>query len=71
MNVTIRLKNYIAHPFWPARNTCIDIEKKSGVNRQKSDEKRIAALKAECEKTGITYERYLELRIEAAEQWYR
>jgi len=71
MQVTLEMQSYIAHPFWPARSQCIDIEKKSGVNRQRSEDKRLAALKAECDKQGITYERYLELREEAAEQWYR
>ena len=71
VHVTLEMTNYIAHPFWPARNACIEIEKKSGVNRQKSDEKRVQALKAECGKQNITYERYLELREEAKEQWYR
>lgn len=71
VHVTLEMQSYIAHPYWPARNLVIEIEKKSGVNRQKSEEKRIAALKAECGKQGITYERYLELKDEAAEQWYR
>lgn len=71
ISVTLQLNNYIAHPFWPARNACIEIEKKSGVNRQKSEEKRIAALKAECSRQGCTYEQYLEFRKQAAEQWYR
>lgn len=71
IKICLEFVNYIAHPYWPARNTCIEIEKKSGVNRQKSDEKRVAALKAECERQGITYDRYLELRQEAAAQWYR
>jgi len=71
VKVTLAMHSYIAHPFWPSRNLCIEIEKKSGVNRQKSEDKRVAALKAECGKHGITYERYLELRVEAAEQWYR
>ena len=70
-NVTLRMNNYIAHPFWSARNTVIEIEKKSGVNRQRSEDKRIAALKAQCEKMGLTYEDYLRLKEEAAEQWYR
>ena len=70
-SVTLRMNNYIAHPFTAERNTVIDIEKKSGVNRQKSEDKRIAALKAQCEKMGLTYEDYLRLREEAAEQWYR
>ena len=71
MRVTLNLTNYIAHPFWPARNAVIEIEKKSGVNRQKSEEKRVASLKAECARQAISYERYLELKKEAAEQWYR
>lgn len=71
IQVELLITNYIAHPFWPARNAVIEVEKKSGVNRQKSDEKRVAALKAECSKQGISYERYLELKNEAAEQWYR
>jgi hypothetical protein len=69
--ITLEMVNYIAHPFWPARNVCIEIEKKSGVNRQRSDDKRQAALKAECEKQGYTYEQYLEFRKQAADQWYR
>lgn len=71
VHVSLELKNYIAHPFWPERNRCIEIEKKSGVNRQKSEEKRVAALKAECTRQGVTYEQYLELREKAADQWYR
>jgi len=71
ITVTLTLESYIAHPYWPARNKCIEIEKKSGVNRQKSDEKRVAALKAECTRQGVTYEAYLDLRVQAAEQWYR
>jgi len=71
ITVKLLMNNYIAHPFWPARNKCIEIEKKSGVNRQKSDEKRVAALKAECSRQGCTYEQYLEFRLQAAEQWYR
>jgi hypothetical protein len=71
IKIILCLNNYIAHPFWPARNTCIEVEKKSGVNRQKSDEKRLAALKAECSRQGLTYEQYLDLRKQASEQWYR
>lgn len=60
IDVTLEMRSYIAHPFWPETNWCIDIEKKSGVNRQKSEEKRVAALKAECSNRGVTYEQYLE-----------
>jgi hypothetical protein len=71
VNVTLEITSYIAHPYWPAKNQCIEIEKKSGVNRQKSEEKRVSALKAECQHQGISYDRYLELREEARSEWYR
>jgi hypothetical protein len=71
VKVILKMRSYIAHPFWDARNRVIEIEKKSGVNRQKSDEKRQSALKAECERQGCTLADYERLKIEAAEQWYR
>ena len=71
MEVVLKMVSYIAHPFWAARNQVIEIEKKSGVNRQKSDEKRLAALRAECSKQGMTYEDYLAAKVKASEQWYR
>ena len=71
ISIELTMQNYIAHPFWPARNLCIDIEKKSGVNRQKSEEKRRAALEAECGKRDMSYDDYLAAREQAAEQWYR
>jgi hypothetical protein len=71
IKISLLMTNYIAHPFWPAKNACIEIEKKSGVNRQRSDEKRLAALKAECSKQGTTYEKYLEMKASSEEQWYR
>lgn len=69
--VILTLTNYIAHPYWPSRNRVIEIEKKSGVNRQKSEDKRQAALKAECERQGFTIAQYEQFKREAAEQWYR
>jgi len=71
IRVTLQLVNYIAHPYWPARDLVIDIEKKAGAARQRSEEKRIAAIKAECARHGITYDDYLRLKKEAEEQWYR
>jgi hypothetical protein len=49
----------------------IDIEKRSGCNRQKSEDKRIAAIRAECDKQGHKYEDYLRWIVEAREQWYK
>lgn len=71
IQVELMMNNYIAHPFWPARNRVIEIEKKSGCNRQKSEDKRLAAIKAECSKQGYTYEQYLKFVEEAREQWYK
>jgi len=70
IHVTLKLRNYIAHPFWPETNACIEIEKKSGANRQKSDDKRRAALTAECDKQGVSYERYLEMKQMSKRQFY-
>lgn len=69
--IEMLLNNYIAHPFWPETNLCIDIEKKSGVNRQKSEDKRKAALEAECGKREMTYADYLAAKVKATEQWYK
>jgi hypothetical protein len=70
IRVELKIASYIAHPFWPETNSRIEIEKKSGVNRQRSDDKRIDALKAECSKQGITYDRYLELVELSKRQFY-
>lgn len=71
VELEIQLRSYIAHPYWPERNLVIDIDKKSGVNRQKSDEKRRAALEAECSKRSMTFDDYLAAQKRAAEPWYR
>ena len=71
IHVGIVFTNYIAHPFWPETNACIEIEKKSGANRQKSEDKRRAAIQAECEKQGVTYERYLEMKKLSKRQFYQ
>jgi hypothetical protein len=71
ISVTLTMTSYIGHPYWPERDLCIDIEKKSGVNRQKSEDKRRAALEAECKSRGMTYDDYLAAKEKAAEPWYR
>ena len=50
------MDRYIAHPYWSAREELIRIQRDSGMNRQKSDEKRAAALKAQLNKVGLTIE---------------
>ena len=70
MQVSIQFNSYIASPYWPAKELVIRIQKDSGVNRQKSDEKRTAALKAQCNKMGMTYEAYLAAIKDSERQWY-
>ena len=70
IDVVLEMRSYIAHPYWPETNACIEIEKKSGVNRQRSDDKRVTALKAECQKQGVTYEEYLRMKERSKKQWY-
>ena len=39
------IQKYIAHPYWREREELIRIQRDSGMSRQRSDEKRLAALK--------------------------
>jgi hypothetical protein len=65
------MEKYIAHPYWQEREEVIRIQRDSGMNRQKSDEKRAAALKAQLDKVGLTMKQYEELVRRADRQWYR
>lgn len=67
----IHFDNYIADPYWPERNSVIDIQKKSGMSRARSDDKRIQALQAYLKKEGITAEEYERLQKLAERSWYR
>ncbi len=67
----LEFQNYIAHPYWPERDRVISIDLKSGVNRLKNDDKKLAALKGQCEKEGITLDNYYALIETAKRQWYR
>lgn len=70
ITVKLEMESYIGHPYWPEKNLCIDIEKTSGVNRQKSDEKRLAAIKAECKRRGMTYQQYLDAKKASERPFY-
>lgn len=70
INIGIIMDAYIAHPYWPERERVIRIQRNSGMARQKTDEKRDAALKAQLGKEGVTMEEYHELVKKAARQWY-
>ena len=67
----IRFESYIAHPYWPEREQVIQIQLHSGVNRLKNEDKKKAAMKAECEKRGLTLADYDKLVLLADRRWYR
>lgn len=62
---------YIAHPYWVERAEVIDIVKRSGTNRCRSEEKRQQTLRAYLEKEGLTMEDYQNLCELSERQWYR
>ncbi|QDU81572.1 hypothetical protein Pla110_33140 [Polystyrenella longa] len=71
INVTIKLESYIAKPFWPETSDVIDIEKKSGLNRCRTESTRETALKSYLKKEHMTLEDYQELKIKAKREWHR
>lgn len=71
LTVEFEMETYIAHPYWPETNDVIDIQKKSGMNRVKSDEKREKALKGYLDSIGLTLTDYERLIERSKRQWYR
>ena len=64
-------KGYIADPYWPELEELINIQKSSGMNRARSQEKRDEALKAYLLRIGMTMNDYRELEGLAQRPWYR
>jgi hypothetical protein len=54
---------YIALPYWPARNTLINIMK--NVHPKLGDTKKVAAIRAACEKEGISEEQFRQIIVDA------
>lgn len=57
---------YVEHPYWPEMYDCIEIEKKSGINRCRTDKTRREALQAYLEEHKMTladYQRLKELSL--------
>lgn len=71
IEVSIHFDKYIAHPYWPEREMVIKIQKDSGMSRQKSDDKREAALSNQLKKLGLNMDDYRALQKAAERQWYR
>jgi len=68
---TIQVASYIGDPFWTEMSELIDIQKKSGMNRARSEDKKEAALKAWLKKENITDAEYKALEALASRPWYR
>jgi len=69
--IEVQMESYIAEPYWPQRDDVIQIEKKSGMNFARTDEKRAATLLAYLEQQGMTRADYDALVVLAARPWYR
>ena len=64
-------KGYIAHPYWPEVAEVVDIQKKSGMNMARSEDKRTERLQKYLETQKLTMEHYRQLVKKAARPWYR
>src|SRR5262249_11535065 len=62
---------YIADPYLPEREELINVQKGSGMNRARSEQKRQQALSDYLKRIDWTPERYAELEQAANQPWYR
>lgn len=63
-------ERFIADPYWPEREELINIQKNSGMNRARSEQKREDALKEYLRRNGYTLEQYAELEQLCRRQFY-
>ncbi|MGH2610212.1 MAG: hypothetical protein ACRDHF_14115 [Tepidiformaceae bacterium] len=63
-------KGYIAHPYWPEREKLINIQKASGTNRARSEDKRKKSLDAYLSTHSLTMDDYRLLEQRAARPFY-
>lgn len=70
LRLSLKFKNYIAHPFWPEQKQLIEIQKKSGMNMARGETKRAAALRAELEKRGLSEADYESIQKAAAKPFH-
>lgn len=63
-------EKFIADPYWPEREELINIQKNSGMNRARSEQKREENLKEYLRRNGYTLEQYAELERLARRPFY-
>lgn len=68
--VTLEVESYIAHPYWEETERVVNIMKKSGLTRAKSDQAREKALRDYLSSIGMTAEEYERLSAKAALEWH-
>lgn len=71
VKVVLAVKSYIAHPYWAEREELVNIQKSSGLNRVRSDDRREKVLRDYIEKIGMSMADYEALQRLAAREWYR
>jgi hypothetical protein len=65
------MRSYIADPYWPEQAQVIDLRKRSGVDRVKSEEKRAKVLNDFLTKMGLNQDDYDALVKKATRAWCR
>lgn len=72
LHVTLYFQErYIADPYWPELEQVINIQKASGMNRTRSENKRELALKEYLKRQGIEMDEYEELMRISKRPFYR
>lgn len=65
LTIKVKLRDLIYQPYTDSRAEVINIRKKSGADRARSEAKRKLCLEQELEKEGMTWDEWLELNAEA------
>ena len=63
-------EGFICDPYWPEREELINIQKNSGMNRARSEQKRDDNLKEYLKRNGYSLEQYAELEKLCRRQFY-
>src|SRR3954464_3041525 len=69
--ISLLIKSYIANPYWPEKAKLVDLQKMSGMNRARSEDKKDLALRRFLEKQNLTMEDYVQLQEQANRPWHR
>lgn len=71
VKVGLTFNRFIMDPMTPDKQQVINVEKRSGVNRLKNEDKRAQAIRSQLKKEGISEREWEELKKRVAErQWF-